>query len=248
MKKILTLCFVILFSSSCLAEGYTLMTINTPNSKNKDVMTAEGFFIELLLEMFSRSDIPLKIKLEPWIRSQEKVIAADPKEALVIAPITRTAERENQYDWVASLVNYRLQFITNDKNIDISSLDKLKTQPICVLRASQAEARLRQLAFPQINASVFEHRCYKEMLAGGTKVILMHGREAAERSYRNAGGKAEDLIYGLEFPEEQLYLASTKGAVSEADKSKLNQALDGMKKDGTYEKISSRYFGQEGAE
>lgn len=248
MKNLLAFCFITLFSSACLANGYTLMTINTPNSKNKDVMTAEGFFIELLLEMFARADIPLKIKLEPWIRSQEKVISASPKDALVIAPITRTQERENQYDWITSLVSYRLQFISNDKKIDMSSTDKLKSQSICVLRASQAEAKLKQLEFPHINTSVFEHRCYKEMLKGNTKVVLMHGREAAERSYQNAGGKPEDLVYGLEFPEEQLYLASTKGAVSEADKAKLNQTLEQMKQDGTYQKISNRYFGQEGAD
>lgn len=242
MKHLLTLCFIALFSSSCLAGGYTLMTINTPNSKNKDVKTAEGFFIELLNEMFARAELSLRTKEEPWIRSQEKVIAADPKEALVIAPITRTKERENQYDWITSLISYRMQFVSNDKSLDISSLDKLKTYPICVLRASQAENRLKALGFPNINASVFEQRCYKEMKAGTTKVILMHGQAGAQKNYKNAGGDPAELVYGLEFPEEQLYLASTKGAVSEADKAKLNKALDAIKKDGTYEKITAKYF------
>jgi len=242
MKHLLLLCFITLFSSSCLAGGYTLMTINTPNSKNKDVKTAEGFFIELLNEMFSRAEIPLRTKQEPWIRSQEKVISADPKEALVIAPITLTTERKAQYDWITRLVSYRMQFVSNDKGIDISNLEKLKSLPVCVLRASQAEAKLKGLGFANINASVFEHRCYKEMKAGTTKVILMHGRAGAENNYKIAGGNPSELVYGLEFPEEQLYLASTKGAVSEDDKTKLINALENIRKDGTYEKIRAKYF------
>lgn len=242
MKYLLTLCLIAIFSSSCWANGYTLMTINTPNSNNKEVKTAEGFFIEVLNEMFGRAGLPLRTKEEPWIRSQEKVISASPREGLVIAPLTRTEEREDQYDWIVSLVEYQMRFVTNDKTMNIATLDALKQQPVCVLRASLAEARLVALGFKNIRASVFEQRCYKEMLDGSTKVILSHGQIGAEKNFKNVGGKIEELVFGLEFPKEEFYLASTRKAVSEADKAKLVKALEDIRSDGTYNKITAKYF------
>jgi polar amino acid transport system substrate-binding protein len=239
MQRLLTLCFTTLFCSSCLASGYTLLTFATPSEK--DAVTTTDFFIDLLNEMFGRADIPLRTKQEPWIRSQQKVISASPNEHLLIAPLTRTAEREDHYDWVVRLAEYRLQFVSNDKTLNLNNIDTLKAVPVCVLRSSPAETTLRELGFTSIRANVFEQRCYQDMREGKIRLVFSHGNISAEVTYVNLGGKSEDLIFGGEFPEQAVYLAGTRNAMAPEDREKLVQALEMLKKDGTYDRISARF-------
>jgi len=240
MKRLLGIYVLSLFSSFAFAQSYTLMTTETSRIAKGETST-ESFFIEVVQEIFKRSNLGLRVKIEPWIRSQKKVASADPKEGLVISPLTRTDERENTYDWIVPITTYKLQFVTNDRTVDISNLEGLKKEPICAFRESPAEFKLKALGFTKIRTKVQEQKCFLGLKKHAEKVMLAHGKVSASKGFKLAGGNPKKLIYGRSFAEESLYLASTKGAVSKRDIEKLRTALDNIKKDGTYAMIRDKY-------
>jgi len=240
MKQLITLCLLTFISSFCLAQNYTLIT-TLPSKSVKGEKSSASFFVEIMEETFIRSGLALRTEKGHWIANQKKVISASPSKGFVITPLTRTKEREDAYDWILPITNYKLQFITNDKSIDITNLEDLKTQPVCAYRESPAEYQLRDLGFTKIRTKVQEQKCFQGLKKQTTKVMLAHGKLAAIQGYKLIGGNPEQLIYGRSFAEEILYLASTKGAVSPEDKKKLADAFDAMKIDGTYKRIFDTY-------
>jgi len=203
--------------------------------------STENFFIEIANEIFLRSDLKLNIKKGHWIRNQKKVSAASYQKKLLIIPLTRTKDRERLYDWIVPISTYKLQFITTDKSLDLSNINALKDLPICAYRESPAEYKLRDLGFTKIKAKVQEQTCFKSLSKKSINIMLAHGKVAATKGFKIINEDPEKLIYGKSFPEETLYLASTKNAMTDTDKKKINDAFLAIKADGTYDKIYDTY-------
>lgn len=223
------------------AQSYTLLT-SVPSKVAKGETSAEGFFIEVLTEAFDRAGLSLRTKKDAWVRNQQKVAQAQAEQGLIIAPLTRTPEREKQYDWIAPVETYKLVFITNDRSVDISNTEAIKNTAVCVYRESPAEYKLRELGFTKIRARVQEQKCFQGLKKGRDKIMLTHGKIAANKGYKLVKGNPEKLIFGPSFDEEKLYLAGTPGAVSKADQEKIKAALRAMKTDGTLDSIRNKYL------
>ncbi len=240
MKRLIVTLVLSLLSVSAFAQGYTLLT-SLPTKVADGEKATEGFFVELLEEVFTRADIPMRIKKGVWVKNQELVAKAKARDGLVIAPLTRTEEREKDYDWILPIIDYRLVFITNDPKVDISNIEAMKSRPVCVYRESPAEYKLRELGFQKIRTRVQEQKCFQGLKRGSERIMLTHGEIAATNGYKLVKGKAEKLIFGPKFDKEELYLAASKGAVSEKDKEKLQTALKSIREDGTFKKLLAQY-------
>jgi len=212
-----------------------------PNRVAEGEKSTESFFVEIANEIFARSGIKLKVKEGHWIRNQKKVSQASPKKALLITPLTRTEEREDSYDWILPISTYKLQFITTDKSIDINNIDALRKLPVCVLRESPAEYKLKKLGFTKIRTKVQEQKCFQSLNNKTGAVMLAYGKIAADKGYKIIGKNPGQLIYGKSFSEQTLYLASTRNAVSDEDQKKIIDAFAAIKADGTYDKIYATY-------
>lgn len=240
MNKLVVLLLASIISSSVFARTYTLLTSEPVRSAKQEV-SAEELFIEVIKEALKRADVSLRVDQGPWIQAQRTVTRASDEDHYLIAPLTRISQREDKYDWILPLANYRLQFVTTDRNIDISNIESLKKEPVCVYRESAGEYKLKEMDFPDILSRVLVQNCYKELKSGKLKVVLAHGERIGKALYEQVGGKPDDLIFGRPFSEYTVYLAATKGAVPELLKQDLLKALDEMKIDGTYDKIFSKY-------
>jgi polar amino acid transport system substrate-binding protein len=223
------------------AQTYTLMT-SVPSKVAKGETSAESYIIEILTEAFKRADIKMRVKKDAWIRVQQKVAESAPDQGLIIAPLTRTPEREKKYDWIAPVESYKLVFITNDRSVDISNIETLKNTPICVYRESPAEYKLRELGFTKIRARVKKQMCFQGLKKGRDKVMLAHGKLAAEKSYKLIKGNPKELVFGTQFEEETFYLAGTPGVMHKKNREKVRKALSSMKSDGTLESIRKKHL------
>lgn len=241
MKKLLLTLLLLSFASISSAQTYTLMT-SVPSKVAKGETSAESYIIEVLTEAFKRADIKMRVKKDAWIRVQQKVMESSPEQGLVIAPLTRTPEREKKFDWITPVESYKLVFITNDRSIDISNIDGLKNTPVCVYRESPAEYKLRELGFTKIRARVNKQTCFQGLKKGRDKVMLAHGKIAAEKSYKLIKGNPDKLIFGSEFKEETFYLAGTLGVMHKKNREKIRKALSSMKSDGTLDAIRNKYL------
>jgi polar amino acid transport system substrate-binding protein len=240
MMRIFTFCLLTLMASVTAAQNYTLMTTLPPKVAKGEVAT-ESFFIEVAQETFKRADLHLRTKKGAWIKNQNKVMAAQAAKGLMIVPLTRTEDREAKYDWILPIITYKLIFVTNDRAVDISNIEALKSMPVCAFRESPAEYKLKELGFEKIHARVHEQKCFHGLKKKTEKIMLAHGKISAAKGYKLVRGNSEKLIYGPEFSEETIYLASTKGAVSDDDKAKLIQAFESLKADGSFEKTRAKY-------
>lgn len=240
MNKFVVVLLASIISSSVFARDFTLLT-SEPVRNAKQEVTAEELFIEVIREVFKRSDVALRVDQGPWIKAQRTVTRSNPSDRYLIAPLTRLSEREDKYDWILPLTSYRLQFVTTDKNIDLSDIESLKKEPVCVYRESAAEYKLKEWEFPDILSRVMVQNCFKELKGGKQKVVLAHGDRVAKATYEQIGGDPKDLIFGRPFSEYTVYLAATKASMPESTKQDLLNALDGMKIDGTYDKIFGKY-------
>lgn len=240
MIRIIFASAVLVFASLASAKDFTLLT-SEPARKAKQEVSVEELFIEVIQEVFKRSGMNVRVEQGPWIKAQRRVERSVPEDRYLIAPLTRIPEREDKYDWIIPLRSYTLQFVTVDKSVNLSDLEALKQQEVCVLRESAAEQKLKEWEFPDILSRVQEQKCYKELRSGKRKVVLAHGERAARALYEQVGGKVDELIFGRPFTEYTVYLAATKASITEPVKEQLLQSLDGMKIDGTYDKIFAKY-------
>ena len=113
--------------------------------------------------------------------------------------------------------------------------------PICAFRESPAEYKLKDLGFTNIQTKVQEQICFKKLGQKKVQLMLAHGKIAATKGFKIINEDPDTLIFGKSFPKETLYLASTKNAISKADKKKLNDAFLAIKADGTYDNIYKTY-------
>lgn len=240
MLKRVFLVSALVFSSVSMAKDFTLLT-SEPARNAKTEVSAEALFTEVIREAFRRVDMDVKVKKGPWIKAQRTVMRSEPKDRYLIAPITRTEEREDKYDWILPLSTYRLQFVTTDKEADLTDLEALKNEEVCVLRESAAEYKLKEWAFPDIVSRVQEQKCFQGLKTGKQRVVLAHGNRVAKALYQQVGGDTKALIFGRPFSEHTVYMAATKASVSDDMKQRLTHALEAMKIDGTYDKIFSKY-------
>jgi len=240
MKKFIITCAILLLPIYSIASDFTLLT-SEPGRKAKAELSSEALFIEVVKEALGRANLTTKIKKKPWIKAQQLVKKAEPSERLLIAPLTRTKEREDHYDWIVPLASYKLLFVTVDKSIDILDIKSLKKEAICVLRESPAEYKLKELGFPDILSRVQVQKCFKGLKKGSQKVVLAHGERVSRALYQQIGGDPKQLILGQPFTEYTVYLAATKAALPESTQQKLRNAMDAMKIDQTYEKIFAKY-------
>lgn len=219
------------------AGGVTLLSADIPpysiNEQNH-----EGICIDIARALFQRAGIDLEVEYHPWARSQSM---ARSLENYVITPLTRTPEREAHYDWIVPIFSYQLQLITNDSTIPIEDLEAMRNEEICVLRESPAEYKLKALGFEKRLIVTKEEKCMQMLALKRAKAALIHGILNARYGYKKYGYNADGLLQGLAFPSGDIYIGSSKSALTTEQRHRLNQALDAIKAEGIYDRIIEKY-------
>lgn len=230
-----------LVCSHASGESFELVSAEIPpyTSENRE---AQGFCLDLVKELFKRSGIGLEIKFLPWARAQHKVRTARERNGLLITPLTRVPQRELFYDWILPLYEYKMLLVTNDRAIPVHDQAAMKTIEICVLRESPAQYKLEEEGFKKVYAATTELKCLQLLKHKRAKAVLVHGILMGIHNYKVFGGDPRELIKGVAYPGQVLYLAASKGRVSQGVRKELQRAMEEMKSDGTYDAIISKYM------
>lgn len=200
-----------------------------------------GIAIDLVKEVFKRAGLELDISFKPWVRSQHLVQTAVEGKGLLITPLTRTANREALYEWLIPLFDYKLQMISNDPAVPVNDEAAMKKEKVCVLRSSPAEYKLEELGFENVDPKNTELKCLQLLKHKRVKAVLCHGFLLGAHNYKQFEGDPNELIKGVAYPGGTIYLAASKGAVSDEVLAKIKEALKSMEQDGTYDAIIEGY-------
>jgi len=240
--------FLFLFVSNIFSNPVDKITFMTENSppynflKNKKL---KGTAVDLLVKMLEKVEAKQKredIIVLPWSRGYAYVQSQ--KNSSLFAT-TRTDKREKLFKWVGPISKIMITLIAKkSKHVKISNLEDLKKYKIGVVREDIGEQLLLNL---NVNKKQIEntggidaiHKVIK-MLNRDRFDVLSYNEESAFVEIGKLGFESSDYERVYVLSESALYYAFHIDT-SEEVITTLQNALDELKKDGTYDKIFDSY-------
>jgi len=233
--------FIALVASCCFvypAELQFLTEEYPPITFRKDGKVT-GLATEVVEEIQRRTDSKAPIQVLPWARAYQTALS-DPN--TVLFSVTRTAERESLFQWVGPLVSQKTSFYAlRGTKVKVNSLaDAKKLDPIIVVRDYYSEQFLKGEGFTNMDLVANPEQMVK-MLMAGRRPMMASDNLLLPALLENAGAKREDVESVYTFMESKLYIAFSKNT-SSATVAQWQQALDNMKRDGSYAKIYKKWL------
>jgi len=171
---------------------------------------------------------PIQVEFQPWSRAQR---TAQQGRNIGIIPLSRSPERETQYKWVGPLIHDREVLMTVSGNRKApADLEEAKAWPICVLRGSPGEAKLRALGFSGLYAATDTAACAHRLVSG--KVDAWSVAEmVAPYQFKLEGFDPTVLSKGAEVRANTIYLGLSKDVADDVV-ARWQDSLDRMRASG----------------
>ncbi len=233
MKLFLTILLsVLILRAELVFAEFTILTTAAPPFVSEDGKS--GISIDIVKEMFKRSNIKYQFKTTPLARALDQ--AAKKKDVCVV-PVQRSQERETTYKWISPiLVTQSALFSTKDSKLDLSVLIDAKDMSIGALRGGDEEEYLQGSGFKKVQTANDELNNAKKLEKD--RVSLWATDSILGPYYAQKAGFSV---------KQQLAFRSTLRALAchietpEETVEKLSASLKAMYADGTVKKIFTEY-------
>lgn len=204
----------------------------TPYSIEKG--TLPGIFVELVQEAMRRLGHEVKVEFYPWTRAQK---IAEQQDNVILFPLTRTAPREELYQWLMPVAPMELVFVSaQDKPINLIEARKLGS--ISVQKSTPAEAYLTQQGFTNMIAFPKAATTNIKLLARGRVDAWFTAKGFAQYLIKQTG--ETKLQFGPVIEQSFFYVAASKNFPEDLSW-ELRRVLNKLAQDGTLSNILSRY-------
>jgi polar amino acid transport system substrate-binding protein len=250
MKGICWLCSIlsvfILSGSACAAEKNTkgvsdiqMLTEEYPPVTFMKDGKATGFVTDIVREIIARQGIPDTIRLISW---DEAYNAALSKPNVVLFSAERTDKRENLFQWVGPVgKNSAIFYAKKGSGVKISSLeDAQKVAAIATTTNWFTEQYLKEKGFTNLVSSPLPVTSVKQLMNGEVQLSIFTDITIPE-IVKNAGYRMDDLQPVFTVSNTYFYIAVSRGTPVEMV-DKWQSVLNGLKADGTFEKIYRSYI------
>lgn len=241
MKGILArLAAATLFSGFLLAQSLTIYTEVSPPYQFLDVAgKPAGYACDLVRELQRRTRNADPIEVVPWIRGYVK-LQSDPN--ILLFAIARTRDRDPRFHWVGPIADNRYAFyVKAGSRTTIRNLaDARKLHLIGVYKEDVRDQYLTAEGFTNLDRSLDALTPFKKLLSGRIDALVT-SRQSLPELCRMAGAQRQDLREAFPFLSVQMYLAFSKTTPAPTVKA-WAEALEGMKRDGSFERIFRKYF------
>ena len=123
-----------------------------------------GALRELVDELCKRAQISLKLEFVPWKRA---LFLATSMPATAIFPVTRLAEREDKFRWLAPLYEEHYMFLAaRGSQFDVRHPEAMKDRRITLLRGAAQAAILQELGYRNIVEANSVEEVHRYLLKG----------------------------------------------------------------------------------
>ena len=195
-----------------------------------------GIAVDLLNAAGKLYGLSFNYRFLPWLRAQSEARSSTDR---IIIPLTRTPEREAQYNWIAGLFQYQFVFISAGGPLP-RSLEEARAMRIAVLRGNPAEKILRDQGFTLLDVG-FSEEINARKLAARRVGLWVAADLAAKSIYRQSGGDPSQLRFGLKLGEAMhVFLASSPGFNNAATRD-IADGVARIRVSGEAERIINRY-------
>jgi polar amino acid transport system substrate-binding protein len=195
---------------------------------------ASGLAVEILNASAKAGKHRFEFSVKPWARAQLDTQTSTAT-ATAIVPMSRTAERESKYIWIAELFEQHLIVVTTGTTPAPTSMAEFKNLNVGVLRGGLPEAILKA-AGVKIDLANDELLNAKKLKLGRIDAWVVSEFVAPLR-WREAGGKAKDLHMGMRVGDPTKIFLAGGPQFSESDAQAIRGEIEKLRTDGTIEKI-----------
>lgn len=219
------------------------ITENLPPLNYLDDSGAQGFSVELLRLMAAQAGVRLALQVLPWQRAMQ-VAEAQPDS--ILFSLTRTPEREAQYQWVGPIAQRRILIyrLASRTDLTMAQFSEIGTARIGVVRDSAADRQLQAVGLRpgvQLEQGLDDATNVRKLLAGRMEYVALLDWAAAWNL------RLLQLPYGtltavMEQDSARSYYYGLRLDTDPALVKRLQQALDVIRRDGRYERLRQRYF------
>ncbi|KAA5841713.1 amino acid ABC transporter substrate-binding protein [Pseudomonas chlororaphis] len=173
----------------------------------------------------------------PWARAQKHAIEND---NILIAPLSRTPEREDRYTWIAPIMPMDRAFFSLEHKVTSFEEARQRFKAIAVGLGSAQEEILRSKGFAP-------EQIYAIKIGENPAQLLLKGRVDAwfngvqESRYIWKRVSSRPLLMSPPMVSHELYLACSKVCDAEVV-IHVAKAIEAMRRDGYIEKVKDRYL------
>ncbi len=230
--------FSLFISLSCpvMAKQNIVFNLEDEPIYTSSSKTSPGILIELVLEMSKHLDISPEVIFYPWKRAQINTIKTP---NTIIFPLTRTAARESQYNWVCKLFDVPVMFINKQGKPKINTINDARAlKRIATVIGSAQGNKIKEFNLDDV-IQVKGASLYSLLNAGRVDAIYSAQPEAiyAWKKEQHNG----KLQYGATLQVLPLWIASSKDS-PKIDNKKWIEALQKIKKSGFFDNKYNQYF------
>ncbi|WLI15361.1 MULTISPECIES: ABC transporter substrate-binding protein [Pseudomonas] len=202
-----------------------------------DDSKGHGMVGEAVLMAIANAGYVAHVHVLPWARSQKYV---SEKQDLLIAPLSRTPERENRFTWIAPIMPMERAFFSLDRPVSSFAQAKKTYRVIGVGLGSAQEEILRAQGFS-------DEQIYPLTIGDNPAQMLLKGRLDAwfngvpESQYIWPKMSERKLFMSPVMSRVELYLACSRLCSAQRVQD-LRKAVETLRDDGTLARIQKRYL------
>ncbi len=207
------------------------------NSKKEIV----GFDVEIMKAVAAKAGIEVKFTNTPW-EGIFKTLDTGERD-IVVSAVTITPERAKSMDFSKPYFEAKQLIVVSQKS-KVAKYEDLKSIKVGVQTGTTGDEAMQKLqGKTSTNIKRFETTpvALKELQNGGVNAVVADNGVVVNFIKNNKGNKLK-TIDDANFEKEFYGIVVKKG--NKDLLAKINQGLDAIKKDGTYNKIYNKYFGK----
>lgn len=248
MKKTRTLCLIIVsvllgFAVGAQAAGEhaalkILTEENPPLNFSKDGEIT-GLATEVVRALVKRTGTDGKIRLVAW---QEGYQALLEQPDVALFSTVMTAERKPLFQWVGPLAVLDTNlYALKGSGVAIANLDDArKVSKIATVAKYYSEQILQKEGFTNTQSYPDREATVCELLDGKVQ-LLASSNLGMPAALKQMGGSMDDVEIAFTLSTDLFYIAFAKGTSPQLV-ARWQDALDGMKRDGSFAKIYARWL------
>lgn len=195
-----------------------------------------GALRELVDALCSRLEVAPELTFTPWRRALH-LATTMPRTA--IFPLTRQADREDRFRWLAPLYKEHYIFMApRGSSFDVHNPQDMRGKRIALLRGAAQAAILAELGFRQLVEASSIDDIHRYLLAGMADAAF--GERAIIHRSLASRGEEKDFRLGRPVRSTQAWLAGSLD-IGEAEARRYRAAMDALLADGTQRRIFKHY-------
>jgi polar amino acid transport system substrate-binding protein len=212
----------------------------TPFESQNEKGEIVGFDIDVVKAVARKAGFEVRFVNTPWEGIFNALDQGD--RDLLVSAITITSERRQATDFSRPYFEAR-QFIATRRDAQVARFDDIKAMKVGVQNGTTGDEVVGKLQGKSSgNIKRFESTplALKELEAGGVQAVVADNG-VVEHYLANNPGSGFKTVSDPAFPVEQYGIAVKKGNAELLGK--INQGLDGIRADGSYDRIYAAHFG-----